>query len=62
MLINKFVNEKWRLANFTQPELAEKAGVELRYFLELEQQKVTLNLAQVNQLWQLFDNEVSTVP
>lgn len=45
-----------------QPELAEKAGVGLRFIRELEQGKETLRLDKVNQVLQLFGYEVGAVP
>jgi y4mF family transcriptional regulator len=62
MLIKEFVKEKRRLANLTQPELAEKAGVGLRFVRELEQGKETLRLDKVNQVLQLFGYEVGALP
>ena len=46
----------------TQPELAEKAGVGLRFIRELEQGKQTLRLDKVNQVLKLFGYEVGAVP
>lgn len=46
----------------TQPELAKKAGVGLRFMRELEQGKQTLRLDKVNQVLQLFGCEVGVVP
>ncbi|MFY7849601.1 MAG: transcriptional regulator, partial [Bacteroidia bacterium] len=46
----------------TQPELALKAGVGLRFLRELEQGKQTLRLDKVNKVLQLFGYEVGPVP
>jgi len=54
MSLSKFVKEKRSLAKLTQPEMAEKAGVGLRFVRELEQGKETLRLDKVNQVLQLF--------
>ena len=54
MSLSTFVKEKRALASLTQPELAEKAGVGLRFVRELEQGKETLRLDKVNQVLQLF--------
>ncbi|MCC6460402.1 MAG: helix-turn-helix transcriptional regulator [Saprospiraceae bacterium] len=62
MQLNTFVKEKRRLAGLTQPELAEKAGVGLRFVRELEQGKTTLRLDKVNQVLQLFGHQVGPVP
>jgi len=56
-----FVKEKRKAANLTQPELAEKAGVGLRFIRELEQGKQSLRLDKVNQVLQLFGYEVGPV-
>ena len=45
----------------TQPELAEKAGVGLRFIRDLEQGKETLRLDKVNQVLKLFGYEVGPV-
>ena len=62
MEINIFVKEKRRLANLTQKELAEKAGVGLRFVRELEQGKKTLRLDKVNQVLQLFGHQLGAIP
>lgn len=62
MQISGFVKEQRRLAGLTQPELAEKAGVGLRFVRELEQGKTTLRLDKVNQVLQLFGHQLGPVP
>jgi len=47
--------------HLTQPELAEKAGVGLRFVRELEQGKQSLRLDKVNQVLHLFGYEVGPV-
>jgi len=61
MNLSEFVKEKRSLAKLTQPEMAEKAGVGLRFVRELEQGKETLRLDKVNQVLQLFGFEVGAV-
>ncbi len=61
MSISDFVKEKRAAAKLTQPELAEKAGVGLRFVRELEQDKPTLRLDKVNQVLQLFGYELGPV-
>ena len=61
MLLNDFVKEKRNAAKLTQPELAEKAGVGLRFIRELEQGKETLRLDKVNQVLQLFGYKVGAI-
>lgn len=62
MHLSVFIKEKRRLAGLTQPELAEKAGVGLRFVRELEQGKTTLRLDKVNQVLQLFGHQLGPVP
>ena len=62
MSIREFVKERRRLVHLTQPEMAEKAGVGLRFVRELEQGKETLRLDKVNQVLQLFGYEVGALP
>jgi y4mF family transcriptional regulator len=61
MQLSEFVKEKRNAAKLTQPELAEKAGVGLRFVRDLEQGKKTLRLDKVNQVLQLFGYEVAPV-
>jgi y4mF family transcriptional regulator len=61
MTLSEFVKEKRGLSKLTQPELAEKAGVGLRFVREMEQGKETLRLDKVNQLLQLFGYEMGPV-
>jgi y4mF family transcriptional regulator len=58
MKLQKFVKDKRRLANLTQAELAEKAGVGLRFVREMEQGKETLRMDKVNQVLKLFGYEL----
>jgi y4mF family transcriptional regulator len=62
MQLSEFVKEKRRIANLTQPELAEKAGVGLRFMRELERGKETLRMDKVNQVLKLFGYELGAVP
>lgn len=62
MNIADFIKEKRKSVKLTQPELAEKAGVGLRFIRELEQGKESLRLDKVNQVLQLFGYEVGAVP
>ncbi len=61
MSLADFVKDKRKSVKLTQPELAEKAGVGLRFIRELEQGKETLRLDKVNQVLQLFGYEVGVV-
>jgi y4mF family transcriptional regulator len=62
MKLSEFVKEKRSSANLTQSELAEKAGVGLRFVRDLEQDKETLRLDKVNQVLQLFGFQVGAIP
>jgi y4mF family transcriptional regulator len=61
MSLADFVKDKRKSVKLTQPELAEKAGVGLRFIRELEQGKETLRLDKVNQVLQLFGYELGAV-
>ncbi len=58
----RFIKEKRRLLKLTQPELAERAGVGLRFVRELEQGKQTVQLDKVNLVLALFGSELGVVP
>jgi len=57
-----FIREKRKKLNLTQPEIAAKSGVGLRFVRDLEQGKATLRIDKVNQLLALFGHEVGPVP
>lgn len=59
--IASFIKEKRKKLSLTQIELAEKAGVGIRFIRELEQGKETLQLNKVNQVLQLFGHEAGPV-
>lgn len=61
MKLSAFIKQKRRESGLTQPELAEKAGVGLRFVRELEQGKETLRLDKVNQVLNLFGCEMGPV-
>lgn len=62
MQLSLFVKEKRNLAGLTQPELAGKAGVGLRFLRELEQGKETVRLDKVNQVLRLFGYQAGPIP
>jgi y4mF family transcriptional regulator len=62
MTLAQFVKDKRKTVGLTQTELAEKAGVGLRFLRELEQGKETLRLDKVNQVLQLFGHEIGPTP
>jgi y4mF family transcriptional regulator len=61
MDLTSFVKQKRKAVQLTQAELAEKAGVGLRFIRELEQGKQSLRLDKVNQVLQLFGYEAGAV-
>lgn len=54
MSLSEFLKEKRANSQLTQIDLAEKAGVGLRFIRDLEQGKETLRLDKVNQVLKLF--------
>jgi len=62
MSLSEFVKQKRKLLNLTQQDLADKAGVGLRFVRDLEQGKATLRMDKVNQLLILFGKELGPVP
>lgn len=61
MNFSEFVKERRKQVKLTQPELAQKAGVGLRFIRELEQGKETLRLDKVNQVLQLFGYQAGPI-
>ncbi len=59
MSLSHFLKQKRRLNKITQIELANKAGVGLRFIRDLEQGKKTLRLDKVNQVLKLFGHELA---
>lgn len=59
--IANFIKEKRKQLKLTQPELAEKAGVGIRFVRELEQGKQSVRLDKVNQLLDLFGSELGVI-
>lgn len=60
--IAKYFREKRKMLNLTQPDLASKAGVGLRFIRDLEQGKTTLRMDKVNQVLKLFGQELGPTP
>lgn len=61
ILLSEFIKEKRKQLNLTQPELAERAGVGLRFLRELEQGKQSVRLDKVNQVLDLFGSQVGVI-
>lgn len=60
-LIN-FVKSKRQALKLTQRDLADRAGLGLRFIRELEQGKETLRLDKVNQVLALFGHRMAPAP
>ena len=52
---------KRKQLKLTQPDLAERAGVGLRFVRELEQGKQTVRLDKVNQVLALFGSKLGVI-
>lgn len=59
--IVEFIKEKRKQLGLTQPELAERAGVGLRFIRELEQGKQSVRLDKVNQVLALFGSQIGVI-
>ena len=59
--IAAFIQKKRKLLKLTQPELAQKAGVGLRFVREVEQGKESVRLDKVNQVLALFGSSVGVI-
>lgn len=57
-----FVRDKRKALGLTQEELANKAGVGLRFLRELERGKPSLQMNKVNQVLVLFGAELGVLP
>jgi y4mF family transcriptional regulator len=60
--LSVFTKEKRKLLNLTQQDLADKAGVGIRFIRDLEQGKESLRMDKVNQVLNLFGQELGPVP
>lgn len=62
ILINEYVKLERKALVLSREELAQKAGVGLRFLRELEQGKETLKMDKVNQVLKLFGVRLGVVP
>jgi y4mF family transcriptional regulator len=60
--ISVHVKTKRKQNKLTQPELALKAGVGLRFVRDLEQGKNTLRMDKVNDVLRLFGETLGAIP
>jgi y4mF family transcriptional regulator len=56
-----FIKQKRKLAGINQVELAEKAGVGLRFVRDMEQGKTTMRMDKVNDVLRLFGAELGPI-
>ena len=59
--LTQYVKDLRKQYRLTQEDLAEKAGVGLRFVRDLEQGKNTLRMDKVNQVLSLFGAELAPV-
>lgn len=60
--LSKHIKLKRKQNQLTQPELAIKAGVGLRFVRDLEQGKKTLRMDKVNDVLRLFGETLGPIP
>ena len=58
MKLDEYIRAKRKLHNLTQQELAERAGVGYRFVRELENGKPTVRMDKINQVLNLFGEEL----
>ena len=57
----KFIKDRRRRLKITQEELADRAGVGLRFIRDMEQGKKTLRMDKVNEVLALFGHHLAPV-
>jgi len=62
MTLSDFLKDRRKKSRLTQHQLAEKAGVGLRFVRDIEQGKTTLRMDKVNQVLKLFGQELGPQP
>ena len=60
--ISSFVKERRHRLGITQPELADRAGVGLRFVRDLEQGKKSVRVDKVNLVLALFGHRLAPAP
>ena len=61
-LLIQFIKQRRKRLGLTQQEMAERAGVGLRFVRDLEQGKKTVRLDKVNQVLALFGHKAGPLP
>ena len=59
--LTKFIKQRRKKLKLTQEQLAEKAGVGLRFVRDLEQGKERVKMDKVNDILNLFGHELGPV-
>lgn len=62
MTISEFVKDQRKRYGMTQVELADRAGVGVRFIRELEASKPTLRIDKVNVVLDMFGHVLAPVP
>jgi len=62
LTVSALIKSKRKQLKITQPQLADKAGVGLRFIREMEHGKTSLRMDKVNQVLLLFGMELGPVP
>jgi len=62
MEIKDFVRQQRKLHKLTQRDLADRAGVGIRFIRELEAGKPTLRMDKVNVVLDMFGHRLEAVP
>ncbi len=60
-LLIQFIKDRRRSMGLTQKDLADRAGIGLRFIRDLEQGKESLRLDKVNQVLALFGHRMEPV-
>ena len=61
MTLSEYIKQKRKINGLTQVELAERAGVGLRFVRDIEQGKQTLRIDKVNDVLALFGESLGPV-